>query len=366
LRRRVTGAPQTRLQSLLLCATALVTTVASASAQTSRPPIVTRTASSSTPAGAPLRAFLNISGGIESAAHDFSETHHETINAEDATWQADYQIKSGLALEAGGGVRLWRRLFVGATYSRYQDGRKALVNGQIPHPFQFNQPRAITGETADLSHDEQAVHISATWMLPVTGRIDLAISGGPSVFNVKRPFVESVDYTQKYPYDTATFTLARVADGSRSGVGAHGGIDVTYLLAPQIGVGGTVRFSRANLDVSTPSGGSVSLQAGGVQAAVGRIRFNGRTRPGGGATSVPRPAPAPAARTALVANAVTSAIAPVYVRAEAAGAPMARLPRGTGVRVVGTTGEWLNIQFVDAAGNVTSGYVQRMFVNLER
>jgi hypothetical protein len=55
-----------------------------------------------------------------------------------------------------------------------------------------------------------------------------------------------------------------------TGIGAHGGLDVNYLLAPKVGVGLAVRYIGAQVDVPSASG----LKVGGFQGGVGlRVRF---------------------------------------------------------------------------------------------
>ena len=91
--------------------------------------------------------------------------------------------------------------------------------------------------------------------------------------------MKDVEYTETYPYDTATFSQATVERVSETAFGAHGGADVTWLVTREVAVGGSVRYSRANVDLSTPVGGSISLDAGGLQAAVVvKVRVLGKER----------------------------------------------------------------------------------------
>jgi hypothetical protein len=51
-------------------------------------------------------------------------------------------------------------------------------------------------------------------------------------------------------------------------------MDATYLLTPQYGIGGFMRFSSAEADMETAGGGTVTVSAGGFQLGVGaRVRF---------------------------------------------------------------------------------------------
>jgi Outer membrane protein beta-barrel domain len=317
----------------------------------------------------PSRGFVTFGVGAQIGSNDFSETHSEPLNAEQKTFTANYAVKTGLEFEIGGGWRIWHNLFAGATYSRFHDSRAADITAQIPHPFFFNQPRSISGSSSDLAHDENAAHISLWWIVPAGRRFEVGIFGGPSIIGVSQGLVTDVQYAETYPYDTATFSQAIVADASKTAFGVHGGLDVTWLLNKQIGVGGSVRYSHASVDLSTPSGGSVSFDAGGLQAAVTvKVRILAKeparvpARP-----APPRTAPGTAPRPPVgtIATAVTTATAPVFLRPDATLTPLRQLPTGTHLRVLDQTAEWLHVEFEDRQYGRRVGYVQKAFARVE-
>ena len=316
----------------------------------------------------PVRGFVTFGAGAQITSTDFSETQSEPLNQEQKTWTANYAVKTGLEFEVGGGWRVWRNLFAAATYSRFHESRSADISAQIPHPFFFNQPRSISGESLALSHDENAVHLSAWWIVPAGRRFEVGIFGGPSIISVSRPLVKDVQYSDEYPYDTATFSEAPVGDVSKTAIGVHGGVDVTWLLSRQIGVGGTLRYARAGIDLSTPAGGATSFDAGGLQAAVVlKVRILGKpparvpVRP-----TPPRNVPRPQDPVAgAVSTAVTTATAPVFLRPDATLTPLRQLPTGTRLRVLDQTADWLHVEFEDRQYGRRVGYIQRAFVRLE-
>ena len=164
--------------------------------RTPTPPPTPTTRPVAAPPAGPSRGFVTFGVGAQVASADFSETHSEPLNAEQKTWTADYSVKTGLEFEIGGGWRVWRNLFVGATYSHFHDSRTAAVTAQIPHPFFFNQPRTIAGDSVDLGHDENAGHFSLWWIVPAGRRLEVGVFGGPSVIAVSRPLVKDVQYTE--------------------------------------------------------------------------------------------------------------------------------------------------------------------------
>jgi hypothetical protein len=316
------------------------------------------------------RGFVTFGAGGQIASTDFSESHSEPLNGEQKTWTADYSVKSGLEFEVGAGWRLWHNLFAGATYSRFHDSRPAGVTAEIPHPFFFTQPRSISGESSGLAHDENAAHISLSWIVPVSRRLEVGVFGGPSIINVSRQLVKDVEYGETYPYDTASFSQATVERVGKTAVGAHGGLDVTWFLSRQVGVGGTVRYSRASIDLSTPVGGSISVDAGGLQAAaIVRVRILAKEAPRAPAAPTtprnPLESGIPTTEAQGLPSAVTTATAPVFLRPDAKLTPLRQLPAGTRMRVIDQSGDWLHVEFEDRQYGRRVGYVQKAFVRIE-
>jgi hypothetical protein len=120
------------------------------------------------------------------------------------------------------------------------------IAATIPHPFFSNTPRSIEGAATGLKRNELAAHLLAVYRIS-DGRVDVALSSGPSFFSVKQGLVTDVSYSESYPYDTAAFTTASFTTVSRSAVGFNVGADVGVRLIRHVGVGALVRFSRASL-----------------------------------------------------------------------------------------------------------------------
>ena len=308
----------------------------------------------------PTRAFVSLGGGLQSiATTSFGETHGEDLYAEQFTWDARYKLKNAVAFEAGVGVRVRRNLLAAGTYSRSQHRQVAVVTGQVPHPFQFNQLRAIEGESSPLRHEEQAVHLSALWVVPISRRLEVSISGGPSFFFVRRGFVKEVEFAQEYPYDVATFAQAVSAEVNEKAYGGHAGADLMWLVTPQAGVGVLVRYSRGSVTFSTPSGGSVSLDAGGLQAGFGfRLGF-GRSIP---RPRQPPPKPAGPDQIGLEDRGVIIEPAPIYLLPDARRTPLRTLTPGIVVKILEETGDWFKVEFRDQQFGPRVGYVQRRHV----
>jgi hypothetical protein len=215
------------------------------------------------------RAYMNADGGVKMAASGFSGVTHPVTFVEPATVNTTYEVTSAPGLDVSGGVRVWRKLTLGAGVSRFVKAGSGTVAAQVPHPFFVNKPRAISGDASGLDRNETALHVLAGWALPLSSRSELMISGGPSYFSVGQDVVSDVTFDQSYPYDTATYRGAVTQRRSASHAGFNAGADFTYLLRRHVGIGGSAMFSQATVTL-----GDTKARAGGAQVGGGlRLRF---------------------------------------------------------------------------------------------
>ena len=245
----------------------LVTGIAAAACLVMETPTLAQT-------GEPLRGFVSINGGYQASSTDFRDNIVFTEFVEQGSVDSSYTVKSGPQLDIAGGARVWRSLGIGVGITRFSKSGQASVAGKIPHPFFFNQPRSVEGEAGGLKREELAFHIQAMAIVPAGERLSLAVFAGPSFFNVKQGIVQKLQYSQQYPYDTATFSGVDTDTPSESTIGFNAGADVGYFFARHVGIGGVIRFSRASVDFTSIDGETLEADAGGVQAGAGlRLRF---------------------------------------------------------------------------------------------
>jgi len=234
------------------------------------------------------RAYLVLNGVYQSGTPAFSEAFSYTEYVEKTTITTEYPTKKGPAFDGGGAVRIWRNLAVGVNVSVAKRSTDGSVSGAIPHPFFFNTARPISG-TAAIKRSENAVHVQALWVIPAGRRLLIALGGGPSFFSIKQSLVQSVTFSQSYPYDTATFAAASVTQPSASAVGFGGSVDVGYYFTRNVGFGGMVRYARATVPLPTHDS-TLSVDAGGFEAGLGlRVRL-----PQGKPKKAPAKPPVPA------------------------------------------------------------------------
>ena len=218
------------------------------------------------------RVFISVNGLFQVTSNDFDDTVTVRINAENGRFDTDYEVGGGFAFDVSGAFVVWQNLAVGAGLTRFSTSTPTTIDAQIPHPFFFNQLRSVTGEYEG-DRTELAVHIQAKWIAPVSDKLLITVFGGPSFFQVDQSIVSDFDYTESYPFDTATFAGAVADTQSESKMGFNVGGDVAYYFSPQVGVGGMVQYSGATVEVTVPSG-TTDVKAGGLQVGGGlRLRF---------------------------------------------------------------------------------------------
>jgi hypothetical protein len=230
-----------------------------------------------TPASAQARAerfVMSLNAGLQTSASGRLSDHFEfESNAETAAGDVRYPLQPGVLFDAGVGLRVWKNLGAGVAVSRATGEGSAQVDAQIPHPFQFQQPRAVSGEQSGITHAETGVHLQLQYSIATGSRFTLVLSGGPSWLNVEQEVVIAVLYDEDYPYDEAAFRSATTRRSKASVTGLNAGVDLRWMPG-RVGLGGLVRFTRGSVDLVTENDRRIPVKAGGVQGAIGiRVEF---------------------------------------------------------------------------------------------
>jgi hypothetical protein len=222
----------------------------------------------------PARFTLSVSGGAQAAPNDVAD--HITLlkNLETETIDVKYPMKPQALVDVGAGVRVWKNLGLGVAVSRATGSGTADVTASVPHPFFFNQARTVTGTEQGIIHAETGVHLQLQYLVPASGHLRFVLAAGPTWATVEHEVVNSLTVVESYPYDTAAFGGAVTKLSKASAVGFNAGIDVTWMFARNAGVGGLIRYTRADVEVGAGEGRTLAMKAGGVQAGAGiRVAF---------------------------------------------------------------------------------------------
>lgn len=213
------------------------------------------------------RGFVNVNLGVQTGSQTFTVATPFEIYGEPGSVTSTVDAKGGALFDVSAGYKVWRNLALGVGYSRTGKSSDAAVTASVPDPLIFDQFRSVNATAADLSHNENTIYLTGTWMIPVTDKVDVAVAFGPAIFSVKQEIANGVEVTEPGP----SVTRVNVGSIDETTVGIHVGVDVTYLITPRWGVGGLARFTRGSVDVDNAS---EKLDVGGFQVAGGlRVRF---------------------------------------------------------------------------------------------
>lgn len=213
------------------------------------------------------KGFVNVTLGAQVGSRTLPTSTPFDIYDEQATVASTQDVKGGAFFDISAGYKVWRNLAVGIGYSRSSSKTDATITASIPDPVFFDRPRAVSATASDLKHSEGALHLMGTWMVPVTDKIDVGLSAGPSIFMVKQELPSTLTITEPGPSVTGVTAIS--ADKTTAGVSF--GVDVTYLVTTRVGVGGLARYSLGSAELD---GASDKLKLGGFQLGGGvRLRF---------------------------------------------------------------------------------------------
>jgi Outer membrane protein beta-barrel domain len=213
------------------------------------------------------RAFANVNFGLQEQSRTLESSSTFSLYGEDGSLTTSQPIDGGALFDLGGGYKVWKNLAVGLGYSRMVSDGDIAISASVPDPNFFDHPRPLTGVSSGAEHSEHAIHLQGTWVMPVTDKIDVGFSFGPTIFMVGQDVATAISVTEPAPTLSST-TLIRE---DHTSVGINLGVDVNYFVRPNIGAGILVRYAYGSVDLDSVG---ESLAVGGFQLGFGlRYRF---------------------------------------------------------------------------------------------
>lgn len=220
------------------------------------------------------RTLVAVNTGFQASSNDFRDGAVFRDNAENGRFDTDYHVTSGLTFDLAGSRQIWRWLAVGGGMSRFSRSTPATLTGSVPHPFFFNRPRTISASVAGLTREELSLHAQVRTVVPIGDDLQVAFFGGPSWFRVRQQIVTDITYAEEYPYDEAFLRSNKAIGETGSALGFNAGVDMALFFVRRAGIGVSVQYSRATVDLPSADGGLRAVRAGGVQTGAGlRLQF---------------------------------------------------------------------------------------------
>jgi len=216
-------------------------------------------ASAQTAGATDTKFFVDVNVGGQFLHHSIDSTVSFPLYDETATVSSSQSTGNGFVFDIGAGYKFTPSLAAGLSFSTFGSKADASVTAKIPHPLFFDQPLTVNTSATGLERTERDVHVRLFWFLPVSDKMDVALSAGPSIVKLSQQLASGTvaNGTQNLTVTTTT--------ESKTGVGFNLGADGTYLVTPKIGVAIFIHYVIAKMDLPSVSG----VGAGGVQAGVG-------------------------------------------------------------------------------------------------
>ena len=217
---------------------------------------------------------LTLAGGVAAIPLSWQTSASWPLHAETARLEAAQEAALGPAAELAVWYRFSSGLGVSAAFGWSRRDGSAEIEAVLPHPLYLARPRALHGSTDGLRYSQVASHLDLEWR-PVHGRVDLSLFAGPSVLRTEADLVASVTASESYPYDEAAFASAQAeVSRSSSSLGWNAGAALAGAVAGRLDLGLQARYTRATAELEAPGGGSVKVDAGGLEVtAFLRLRF---------------------------------------------------------------------------------------------
>ena len=213
------------------------------------------------------KAFANVNFGLQEVSRTLEANSTFDIYGETGTLTTTQPIDGGGLFDISAGYKVWRNLAVGIGFSRVKSDADVAIAANVPDPNFFDRPRGVTGTASEAEHSANAIHIQGTWVMPVTDKIDVAFSFGPTIFMVKQDVVTAISVNEPGP----TLASTTIASEDKSAVGFNLGFDANYFFVPRIGAGVLVRYTRGSVDLDSAED---NLTVGGFDLGFGlRLRF---------------------------------------------------------------------------------------------
>jgi hypothetical protein len=225
-----------------------------------------RATAQATASAPPLGVFINLNGSAQTQSRDLTTSNSFSLYGEPAALSTAQRIDAGPVIDVSLGYKVWRNLGVAVGISRFKRSGSASIAATIPNPAVFNRPASVNVDQTGMTHSEIGTHIMAVWFVPVTDRIDVSLSVGPSFISVRQDIVS----TSVVP-NTQTLSVTS-AERTATAKGANVGVDVNYLIGNRYLYGGGIfmRYAGGSVDLPEASG----LNVGGFQIGAGaRVRF---------------------------------------------------------------------------------------------
>lgn len=217
------------------------------------------------PASAEGSYFLNVSAGGQMQSSEFSSGSTFASFGETGQVQGIQTVGRAFVFDVSGGYHVTSRFGVGAGVWTSRADSAAAATVLTPNPLFFNRFTTTNLSAEDLKQSTVGVNLMILFRQPITDKIDVTFSAGPSIIRIKQQVASAT-----IDPNSGTPVLTILDETKRTAKAGNVGLDLGYQITDKYGIGGFVRYVGAGAGL--PS--APDLKIGGVQLGAGaRLRF---------------------------------------------------------------------------------------------
>jgi hypothetical protein len=211
------------------------------------------------------KVFISVNGGGQTQARSVDNTFSIPIYGQTATVATTTTVPRGAIFDVSGGYKVMPNIGVAVGFSTFSATGTTAGAASVPSPIFFNRPLAVTIPESPAARKDRSVYVLLVGFVPITDKVELALSIGPSFIHVEQSLIASVSI----PAGTQNVNpTQQTQSGTAKGINV--GADLTYMFVKQVGAGAFIRYNGGSIDLESAPG----LKAGGFQLGVGaRLRF---------------------------------------------------------------------------------------------
>ncbi len=211
------------------------------------------------------KVFISVNGGGQTQSRTADNTFSIPIYGQTATVATTTSIPSGAIFDVSGGYKVMPNIGVAVGFSTFSVTGATAGAASVPSPIFFNRPLAVTIPESPADRKDRSVYVLLVGFVPITDKVELALSIGPSFIHVEQSLIASVSI----PAGTQNVNpTQQTQSGTAKGINV--GADLTYMFINHVGAGGFIRYNGGSIDLDS----APDLKAGGFQVGVGaRLRF---------------------------------------------------------------------------------------------
>jgi hypothetical protein len=218
------------------------------------------------------KLFISVNGGAQTQARSLDNSFSIPIYGQTATVATTTTIPSGAIFDMSVGYKVMNNIGsvmnnigLAIGFSTFSVKGASAGAASVPSPIFFNRPLAVTIPESPAERKDRSIYVLLVGFVPVTDKVELALSIGPSFTRVEQSMITSVSI----PAGTQNVNPTQQSQ-SGTAKGVNVGADLSYMFIKQVGAGAFMRYNGGSVDLESAPG----LKAGGFQLGLGgRLRF---------------------------------------------------------------------------------------------